>query len=57
MLQKTFFLEGIVAKGFGRGGKQLNCPTANIEIQNLEERLKDYENGVYYGWAVWNIIN
>ncbi|UMM30274.1 hypothetical protein L5515_012223 [Caenorhabditis briggsae] len=44
--------EGEVVRGFGRGGKELGCPTANMDdsvIQNLPESL---QVGVYYGTAI-----
>ena len=31
-MPQTLNLEGKVVKGFGRGSKQLGCPTANIEM-------------------------
>ncbi|CAG4959867.1 unnamed protein product [Colias eurytheme] len=45
------FLKGEVVKGFGRGSKDLGCPTANYArevTQSLPDNLKP---GVYYGWA------
>ncbi|KAJ7623528.1 hypothetical protein FB45DRAFT_925919 [Roridomyces roridus] len=41
-------LEGKVIHGYGRGGKQLGIPTANIPV---DEKLNDVEEGVYFGWA------
>ncbi|KAJ6236955.1 riboflavin kinase/fmn adenylyltransferase [Anaeramoeba flamelloides] len=49
-LEKPIFLEGTVVHGYGRG-KKINCPTANLNSPSLEEKLKDLENGVYFGWA------
>ncbi|KAJ3430558.1 riboflavin kinase [Anaeramoeba flamelloides] len=49
-LEKPIFLEGTVVHGYGRG-KKINCPTANLNSSSLEEKLKDSENGVYFGWA------
>jgi FAD synthase len=37
-----------VVKGFGRGGKQLGCPTANLEDEILSG---NEETGVWVGWA------
>ncbi|KAF9813900.1 hypothetical protein SFRURICE_008055 [Spodoptera frugiperda] len=45
------FLEGEVAKGFGRGSKDLGCPTANYPLEVVQSLPKDLEPGVYYGWA------
>jgi len=45
-------LSGPVIKGFGRGSKELQIPTANIPIDGL--RVGDcetVESGVYYGYA------
>lgn len=46
----TFF-EGEVVKGFGRGSKELGCPTANIPIGPYTEVLANLPNGVYYGYS------
>ncbi|KAJ1747644.1 riboflavin kinase [Coemansia sp. RSA 1821] len=43
------FIEGKVVEGFGRGGKQLGIPTANLP-PHVAETL-DVSIGVYYGWA------
>ena len=43
--------EGEVIKGFGRGSKELGCPTANIPIEPYEDLLKEYPNGVYFGYS------
>ncbi|KAN0035237.1 hypothetical protein ACTA71_004498 [Dictyostelium dimigraforme] len=48
------FFKGSVITGFGRGSKQLGIPTANLPVEELEEKLKDIPIGVYYGWA--NVI-
>ncbi|KAJ2080093.1 riboflavin kinase [Coemansia sp. RSA 988] len=45
------FIEGAVVKGFGRGGKQLGIPTANLPAPAVEQALSDIPIGVYYGWA------
>ena len=42
-------LEGTVIHGFGRGSKDLGCPTANIPIEPYEQLLEQYPTGVYYG--------
>jgi len=43
------FVEGRVVKGFGRGSKELGCPTANIE-SGVVQSLK-LSRGVFYGFA------
>lgn len=50
-LDKELQLEGIVIRGFGRGGKQLDCPTANIPIEAHEATLQTLSTGIYYGEA------
>ncbi|CAB3233453.1 unnamed protein product [Arctia plantaginis] len=45
------FLEGEVVKGFGRGSKDLGCPTANYPLKVVQSLPKELEPGVYYGWA------
>lgn len=44
-------LVGLVQKGFGRGGKDLGCPTANLPDDSIEEMTAVAETGVYYGYA------
>ncbi|KAJ2006752.1 riboflavin kinase [Coemansia thaxteri] len=48
------FVEGSVVAGFGRGGKQLGIPTANLPEAVVEQALADIPIGVYYGWAKVN---
>ena len=45
------FAKGEVVKGFGRGSKQLGIPTANYPDSFVDKLPKDFESGVYYGWA------
>ncbi|KAI8437621.1 hypothetical protein MSG28_011880 [Choristoneura fumiferana] len=45
------FLEGEVIKGFGRGSKDLGCPTANYSLEVVKSLPKETVPGVYYGWA------
>ena len=54
-LKKCLLLEGKVVKGFGRGGKLLNCPTANLDVENLDDALGEHSTGIYFGWAVRNL--
>ncbi|CAD6197107.1 unnamed protein product [Caenorhabditis auriculariae] len=44
-------VSGKVVKGFGRGGKDLGCPTANLDDEVLENLPKSLICGVYYGLA------
>ncbi|KAF9066080.1 riboflavin kinase [Rhodocollybia butyracea] len=46
-------LEGPVCKGFGRGGKDLGCPTANLpdDSESVEAMRGKVDTGVYYGYA------
>eukprot|EP00009_Paramoeba_aestuarina_P005930 CAMPEP_0201508454 /NCGR_PEP_ID=MMETSP0161_2-20130828/1824_1 /ASSEMBLY_ACC=CAM_ASM_000251 /TAXON_ID=180227 /ORGANISM="Neoparamoeba aestuarina, Strain SoJaBio B1-5/56/2" /LENGTH=158 /DNA_ID=CAMNT_0047903129 /DNA_START=72 /DNA_END=548 /DNA_ORIENTATION=+ len=48
------FFCGKVETGFGRGGKSLNCPTANLSPGSCRLPLSETENGVYFGWAQVN---
>lgn len=41
--------EGEVIKGFGRGSKELGCPTANIPIEPYKKLLDEMPLGVYWG--------
>jgi riboflavin kinase len=45
-------LRGPVATGYGRGGKKLGVPTANLPASLFQSALEDVETGVYFGWAV-----
>lgn len=50
------YLRGSVEHGFGRGSKQLNCATANLPVQAIDEPVNDAEHqladtGVYFGYA------
>ncbi|OQR96918.1 riboflavin kinase [Thraustotheca clavata] len=44
-------LSATVVAGFGRGGKQLGCPTANMCPKDLGDALHDTPTGIYCGWA------
>ncbi|CAK1545595.1 unnamed protein product [Leptosia nina] len=46
-----FFMQGEVVKGFGRGSKDLGCPTANYSRDLNKTIPKDFKTGVYCGWA------
>ncbi|KAG5192102.1 hypothetical protein JKP88DRAFT_293985 [Tribonema minus] len=46
---------GAVGRGFGRGGKKLGVPTANLQPDGdgpLRQGLADLPTGVYIGWAL-----
>ncbi|KLO12846.1 riboflavin kinase [Schizopora paradoxa] len=45
------FLEGATQVGFGRGGKELGCPTANLPEESLASLSSVLPTGVYYGYA------
>uniref|UniRef100_A0A915EDU8 riboflavin kinase n=1 Tax=Ditylenchus dipsaci TaxID=166011 RepID=A0A915EDU8_9BILA len=46
-----YFFRGKVVYGFGRGGKKLNCPTANLEPATVVLLPNEFPNGVYAGFA------
>ncbi|KAI5855454.1 hypothetical protein BZA05DRAFT_240226 [Tricharina praecox] len=49
-------LSGPVIKGFGRGSKELQIPTANIPISGLSVGgCSEIESGVYFGLASLNL--
>jgi FAD synthase len=56
LLTKPLKLSGIVTKGFQRGSKLLGIPTANIPIDNPENKqqkvdVEELGTGIYFGWA------
>ncbi|KAJ7283846.1 hypothetical protein C8J57DRAFT_1293770 [Mycena rebaudengoi] len=44
-------LSGPVQKGFGRGSKELGCPTANLPDDSITPISNVAKTGVYYGYA------
>jgi riboflavin kinase len=44
-------LAGPVQRGFGRGGKDLGCPTANLPDDAITPISSVVKTGVYYGYA------
>jgi len=51
-LEKPIELTSDIIHGFGRGGKKLGIPTANLDMKpQIEEALVNLVSGVYYGWA------
>lgn len=51
-LPQTMRLRGNVDTGYGRGGKKLGFPTANLPSRLFQGALEDVPCGVYFGWAV-----
>ncbi|KAA1466110.1 riboflavin kinase [Dentipellis sp. KUC8613] len=45
------YLSGAVQRGFGRGGKDLGCPTANLPDESITPMSSVCEPGVYYGYG------
>ncbi|GAA6023464.1 hypothetical protein JCM11491_000585 [Sporobolomyces phaffii] len=45
------YLSGWVSRGFGRGSKDLGCPTANLPDEAIAPYYDSLETGVYFGWA------
>jgi riboflavin kinase len=43
---------GKVDAGYGRGGKKLGFPTANLPTRLFQDALEDVSTGVYFGWAL-----
>ncbi|KAG8893199.1 riboflavin kinase [Tulasnella sp. 403] len=44
-------MAGVVQRGFGRGGKDLGCPTANLPDEAVQSLPRDTKTGIYYGYA------
>lgn len=51
-LPQLMRFRGPVATGYGRGGKKLGFPTANLEPALFRRALEAVPTGVYFGWAV-----
>ncbi|XP_066249734.1 riboflavin kinase [Euwallacea similis] len=49
-----YFARGKVIKGFGRGSKELGCPTANFDEEVVNNLPEDLNTGVYYGFGQVN---
>merc|ERR1712227_585910 len=45
------FIRGTVVKGFGRGSKELGCPTANFSEEVVAQVPEQAPYGIYYGFA------
>jgi len=51
-LKEPIELTSNIVHGFGRGGKKLGIPTANLDMTpEIEAKLVNLVSGVYYGWA------
>ncbi|KAG9317652.1 riboflavin kinase, partial [Chiua virens] len=50
-------LEGVVQHGFGRGSKDLGCPTANLPDESITHMASIARPGVYYGYARVDLID
>ncbi|CDW52326.1 riboflavin kinase [Trichuris trichiura] len=46
-----YYCTGEVVRGFGRGSRQLGCPTANLSDNAVEALPEEFPCGVYYGFA------
>lgn len=56
VLAKPLKFSGVVTKGFQRGSKLLGVPTANIPIDNPDDKqqkvdVEELGTGIYFGWA------
>ncbi|BES88185.1 riboflavin kinase [Nesidiocoris tenuis] len=45
------FVQGTVTRGFGRGSKELGCPTANYSQEVVKSLPQELDTGIYCGWA------
>jgi len=54
LIEPAVKLEGEVTKGFGRGSREIGCPTANFDEKVVDQLFeeKDFETGIYFGWVV-----
>jgi len=50
-LSQIIRLRGPVDSGYGRGGKKLGFPTANLPSSFFQNALEKVPTGVYLGWA------
>ena len=51
LLPNVLRYRGSVDQGYGRGGKKLGVPTANLPSSLFQNALEDITTGVYFGWA------
>lgn len=52
VLDRVMRFRGQVDAGYGRGGKKLGVPTANLPESQFASALRDVRTGVYVGWAL-----
>lgn len=50
-LLSAVYVASAVVKGFGRGSKELGCPTANLEEDVVQGLMATLDDGIYYGFA------
>ena len=48
---QPFSFECQVIHGYGRGSKQLDCPTANVDMVSFKKDFLPFRNGIYWGYA------
>uniref|UniRef100_A0A7S4AA97 riboflavin kinase n=1 Tax=Pseudo-nitzschia australis TaxID=44445 RepID=A0A7S4AA97_9STRA len=51
LLPDVLRFRGSVDEGYGRGGKKLGVPTANLPSSLFQNALEDVGTGVYFGWV------
>ena len=51
-LPQLLRFRGTVDSGYGRGGKKLGFPTANLPESLFSDALENVSTGVYFGWAL-----
>jgi riboflavin kinase len=51
LLPHALRYRGLVDEGYGRGGKKLGVPTANLPSSLFQNALEDVTTGVYFGWT------
>lgn len=51
LLPDVLRYRGSVDQGYGRGGKKLGVPTANLPSSLFQNALEEVTTGVYFGWA------
>lgn len=51
LLPNVLRYRGSVDQGYGRGGKKLGVPTANLPSSLFQNALEEVSTGVYFGWA------
>lgn len=49
-LLSAVYVASQVVKGYGRGSKELGCPTANLE-DDVVQVMTTLDDGIYYGFA------